>query len=339
MARESQKRILIPADAPGRTELEQFLRTEGWLPLAYGDATEAESVLSRAPATAVILRTPRGESKALELVKTVRRVCPDAFLLGVGYRRAKGGPDTVLNEPCSPREVVIAVRLGMAAREARTAERTVREQLRFIEEKTRAQAERIKELEATCTNLRAWAQAVQNLALHDELTGLYNRRYFIQAAEREIQRSSREGSRFVVAMIDIDHFKCYNDAYGHLAGDRLLKNLAGALVENLRRMDTVARYGGEEFIVLMPETRSPKEGVFDPIRLVERVRAAVEQRFTSKDSTGSDSPLTISAGVAQYPADGETLIHLIEEVDARLYRAKAAGRNRICASREEAART
>ena len=99
----------------------------------------------------------------------------------------------------------------------------------------------------------------------------------MRVADNELDRARRDKSRFAIAMLDIDHFKAYNDAYGHVKGDELLAQFARVLLKNLRRMDTVARYGGEEFIILLPETHEAGKANLDPIRLVERLRQAIER--------------------------------------------------------------
>jgi diguanylate cyclase (GGDEF)-like protein len=105
------------------------------------------------------------------------------------------------------------------------------------------------------------------------------------------------------------------------------------LLKNLRRMDTVARYGGEEFIILLPETHEDGKMNMDPIRLVERLRQAIERDSILNGANKTNAPITISAGVVRFPADGRTgsVLEMIQEVDSRLFRAKQAGRNRICA--------
>lgn len=327
------KQILIPADVPQRSELERVLQREGWHTLAYQDAAEAETALAGAPADAVVLLSANGKDRLFEVIKKIRHVCPDAFVLGVGGERAEDGPDAVLREYCTPVEVVTAVRLGADMRDARVEERRLRDQVRAMEEQANSHTARIKELEATCSNLGRWARAAEALALRDELTGLYNRRHFFQAANQQLARSRREKSRFAIAMMDIDNFKEYNDTYGHIAGDELLKQLAQTLLATFRRMDTVARYGGEEFIALGPETLGANPVAFDPSSWVDRVRVAVEG-LTLPDGGGKGNAagITVSGGVVLYPEDGSEIEDLVAEVDARLYRAKGAGRNRICAS-------
>jgi diguanylate cyclase (GGDEF)-like protein len=228
------------------------------------------------------------------------------------------------------------VHAGASVREARSAERALREKLRAIEEQARLQAERIRELEDQCLRLRTWARTAEEQAIRDELTDLYNRRQFMRVSDNELDRARRDNSHFAIAMLDIDHFKAYNDAYGHVKGDELLAQFARVLLKNLRRMDTVARYGGEEFIILLPETHEAAKMNLDPIRLVERLRQAIERDPILNGENKADAPITISAGVVRFPVDGRTgtILEMIREVDSRLFRAKQAGRNRICASPE-----
>jgi diguanylate cyclase (GGDEF)-like protein len=125
-------------------------------------------------------------------------------------------------------------------------------------------------------------------------------------------------------MVDVDHFKAFNDRHGHLAGDKALVALARALVGGSRSHDLVARYGGEEFAVLLPETA--REGT---IRFAENMR---ERIATARIGADLGTPLTVSLGVATYPGDGERARDLVAVADRELYRAKAGGRNRVSAA-------
>jgi diguanylate cyclase (GGDEF)-like protein len=124
-------------------------------------------------------------------------------------------------------------------------------------------------------------------------------------------------------MIDVDHFKGFNDKYGHLVGDAILREVARAIKENTRQIDLVARYGGEEFCVLMPETNRVKGYL-----AAERIRRSLEQR----DIIAYDEKLraSVSIGLATFPLDARYVQPLIERADEALYRAKAEGRNRVC---------
>ncbi len=151
-------------------------------------------------------------------------------------------------------------------------------------------------------------------SIQDHLTGLLNRRSLQVQMEKCIEAAKRYGETFSVIMLDIDHFKQYNDTHGHVEGDRLLVKLAGILLHKMRNADYVFRYGGEEFLVILPETDAEKA-----FEAAERLRTAVE----------AETGVTISLGVATYQKDAHDSATLINSVDALLYRAKQNGRNRV----------
>jgi diguanylate cyclase (GGDEF)-like protein len=169
-------------------------------------------------------------------------------------------------------------------------------------------------------------------ALHEPLTGLYNRRHFMERLAAELAAAQRHGRPVSLLLIDIDHFKRVNDAHGHLAGDEALKMIAHVMEGALRKEDVLARYGGEEFVVLARET--PLGGGKS---LGERIRKAVERsRLTWQ---GHDLSLTVSigvtvsVGVSHFEA-GITERQIIEAADRALYQAKKAGRNCVVAEGE-----
>ncbi len=171
-------------------------------------------------------------------------------------------------------------------------------------------------------------EQTQELIRKDELTGLYNRRYFFERFEREIYRSRRYNRTISLMMLDIDHFKEYNDQFGHLQGDQALKKMAGVFQQNLRKIDVVARYGGEEFLVLLPET-----GKTDAIIVGEKLRQAVtELDFNGDNPRLDDCQLTITVGVASIPDDANEPLLALDIADKALYMGKAQGRNQVCSS-------
>jgi diguanylate cyclase (GGDEF)-like protein len=166
-------------------------------------------------------------------------------------------------------------------------------------------------------------QRLRDLSITDELTGVHNRRYLLEKVDREIERVRRTGQPLAALMIDIDHFKRINDDLGHLEGDEVLRLLAGTLVGDVRRLDTVARYGGEEFVVLLPDTSRSQA-----LLVAEKLRNSVAAMSVH------DRRLTISIGVAVFPddvPDGAGEPALIDAADRALLRAKRAGRNRVIA--------
>jgi diguanylate cyclase (GGDEF)-like protein len=173
-------------------------------------------------------------------------------------------------------------------------------------------------------NAHLYAQATIR-ANTDGLTGLYNHRHFHERLEQEIARGSRFGSMFSLIMLDIDLFKSYNDIYGHLAGDDILRRIGRYIESSIRSIDLAFRYGGEEFAIILPETSMDAA-----VRVAERIRKTVESKTSSRAM-----PITVSLGIASWPADGVMKEEVIARADAALYRAKQAGRNRTCLSSDE----
>lgn len=164
----------------------------------------------------------------------------------------------------------------------------------------------------------------RELTVKDELTGINNRRHFQNMLQMEWKRAIRFHRPLSLIMVDVDYFKDYNDTFGHLQGDQVLKQIGAILRRNLREVDTVARFGGEEFVLLLPDT--DKRGA---IAVAEKVRLLVEgHRFSTLDRKVTRD-ITISAGIATYPDDVEEMDDLIDHADIALYRAKEGGRNRI----------
>lgn len=159
---------------------------------------------------------------------------------------------------------------------------------------------------------------VMRSSLTDELTGLYNRRYFDRSLAREVNRAKRHQHEFALVLFDVDDFKQYNDRHGHAAGDEILSYVGKILSESMRDEDTACRYGGEEFIAILPMTGAEKASLVAG-RIVERM---AEHMF-------SHGNVTISAGIAAYPTDAVDPGELFLRADRALYAAKAAGKNQV----------
>ncbi|MBF0309902.1 MAG: GGDEF domain-containing protein [Magnetococcales bacterium] len=158
----------------------------------------------------------------------------------------------------------------------------------------------------------------------DALTGVHNRRWFEDAVAKMVAETNDGGRPGVLVMVDVDHFKRFNDTYGHQGGDMALITLGKVMRDHVRKGDEVARYGGEEFVLLFPGTR-----LGDALPVVERVRQAAQHREIQLVQTGEVAHITISQGMAQtWP--GVTVKELLAQADAQLYKAKESGRNRVC---------
>ena len=185
---------------------------------------------------------------------------------------------------------------------------------------------------ALCTGIVVRLQRHRRSSNSDALTGLFNRAYFEDFLSAEVRRSRRYNRHFAVAMVDIDHFKGFNDSYGHAAGDRALKKVAETILQGVRRSDLVARYGGEEMVLVMPET-----SLNAARKRLEAIREAVAAEPMQVPKRAESVRVTVSAGVAYWPADGEDPDDLLHTADQRMFHAKALGRNRVVSSSVAAA--
>ncbi|HMA44485.1 MAG TPA: diguanylate cyclase [Gemmatimonadales bacterium] len=173
-------------------------------------------------------------------------------------------------------------------------------------------------LDAANETLRRKNEELERVSVTDGLTGLYNRRRLMEVLSDETRRSQRLKHTFAALMVDVDHFKKYNDGFGHLAGDAVLARVATMLRQATREVDFVARYGGEEFLVMLPETAMP-----EALEIAERIRSRIaEEAFPGRS-------MTVSIGVAEFPLHGQTPEHIIAAADEALYEAKREGRDKV----------
>ncbi|MEW6602045.1 MAG: sensor domain-containing diguanylate cyclase [Nitrospirota bacterium] len=164
-------------------------------------------------------------------------------------------------------------------------------------------------------------ERLQKLSITDHLTGIYNRRYLNRRLSEEITRYNRYKHPFSFMMLDLDKFKEYNDTFGHIAGDNLLKNLAHVMEKSLRTIDIAARFGGDEFVTIFPQT--PK---IDAIQISNRLKEKIDKSLSEHNI---EMPLSISVGLATFPDDASSIMELIEKTDQALYLAKKGGGNRV----------
>jgi diguanylate cyclase (GGDEF)-like protein len=166
-------------------------------------------------------------------------------------------------------------------------------------------------------------ESLRRQAIRDDLTGLFNRRYMEETLERELHRVARIGIPLGLAMLDLDHFKTYNDTFGHHAGDELLRALGPLISSQIREDDIACRYGGEEFLIIMPGA-----SLEVTLERTEQMRQCVKQLHELRPAQFLH-PITISIGLAIFPDNGASSSALIQAADAALYRAKKEGRDRV----------
>jgi diguanylate cyclase (GGDEF)-like protein len=180
----------------------------------------------------------------------------------------------------------------------------------------------VDQLSLSLTNIEL-REKLENMALRDGLTGLYNRRFLDEMLEHDLAKLKRDGKKAAVMLLDVDHFKRFNDTHGHQAGDEALRRVGATLASAVRASDVVCRYGGEEFLVFLPDCDLPEANA-----KAEKIRIAIS---TTTLGLGDRTiqPVTASIGLAMFPETGIARAQLIQMADRALYRAKGAGRNRV----------
>lgn len=193
-----------------------------------------------------------------------------------------------------------------------------------MQERSRNLERRLHETSSEVTQLRSNLERVREEAMTDALTGIANRKRFDEMLRKGRRETEADGQPMCLLLCDIDHFKRFNDTWGHQTGDQIIRFVAGCMTRHADEHQTVARYGGEEFGIVLPKTK-----LADAAAIAEKIRKTVESKKLMRKSTNEDlGNITISMGVAQYRA-GESVESLIERADSNLYKSKQNGRNRI----------
>ncbi len=173
-------------------------------------------------------------------------------------------------------------------------------------------------------------QKLISQAIRDPLTSLFNRRYLEESLERELSKAQRHNNPLAIIMLDADHFKMFNDTYGHLAGDKILRNMGKHLVKYSRKEDIACRYGGEEFVLVLPDTT-----LNVATQRAEDLRLTIEAGKKMKYKRQTLPTVTISLGVAVFPEHGKKVNELMSAADKALYQAKEQGRNQIVVAKSK----
>lgn len=309
--------ILVVDDEPSLREvIRQVLVMEGHEVTVAASGEEALARFRETPFPLVITDVIMGGMTGLDLLNEIHVLAPETLVvimtsqasLEVATRALRGGAYDFLVKPFDDLILISA----LAERATDKLQLQLRNRLL-----TQQLAEYTGELERLTRHLKERAD-------RDGSTGLYNVRYFRTALDGAIAEATAGGPSFAVILLDVDHFKHYNDTHGHLAGDDVLKDLAQILQQCSRSQDVCARYGGEEFVVLVRAVSQEAA-----LAQAERLRAAVESHAFAGRETQPHGKVTISVGVAVCPADGADAERLIDRADTALYQAKRKGRNAV----------
>lgn len=292
-----KKHILIVDDDPEILEsIREYIELSGYSSYTAPGAEEALEFLKTNPVDVIISDIMMKGMNGLQLIEIVKAEYEVGIIIMTGfvseytYEEVIGkGADDFIYKPARLEELVL--RLQKVIRQCELEQ----ERNRLIRD-------------------------LKRLAIVDELTQLYNSRHFYELLSSEVYRFNRYQRPLSLLMMDIDHFKLYNDTYGHLEGDRILSDIGAMIKKSLRAMDTAYRYGGEEFMVILPETEA-KEAV----TVAERIHCEIGN---IKNEVLRSGAVTMSSGITEY-AYGETIYNFIRRVDKAMYLSKEKGRDMI----------
>jgi diguanylate cyclase (GGDEF)-like protein len=291
--------LVVDDDSAIAETLALYLRRAGFRVRSAGSAEQALALMAEEPAELVVTDISLPGENGLELTKAVRQLHGANVIAMTGhsglysYAEAVGhGASDFLLKPVNFEELLLRVKRVLRERELSS------ERDRMVEE-------------------------LQHLATTDALTQLKNTRHFFEQLTLEAERAARYRRPLSLVLLDIDHFKRFNDQWGHIEGDRVLARLGQVILSGLRTMDSGYRYGGEEFTLLLPETAAGEAG-----KVAERLRGALAAESFRPEGAEEAVQVTISAGAAQYRAS-EPLDVFVARADRAMYRAKHDGRNRV----------
>jgi two-component system, cell cycle response regulator len=309
--------LVVDDDKSLRTVMAEVLAEEGCQVTTVASAEEALEMFVQAPFEVAIVDMRLPGISGLELLKEIKENYSETQVIIVtsyaslesAVEALRAGAYDYLAKPFEDIALIPAV-VNRATEKIRLR----RENLRLIDDlkKSKEDLERVNE-------------TLLDLSIRDGLTGIHNHRYFQDFLTMEVARFPRHDKGLALLFLDIDHFKSYNDTHGHLDGDSLLRMFANILEGRFRKMDLVARYGGEEFVVLLPDTT-----VREAQRLAEELRQHIGEYPFKGGHTQPGGRITVSIGVASFPANGPDSASLIRAADGALYIAKQQGRNRVC---------
>ncbi|MFP4159887.1 MAG: diguanylate cyclase [Desulfobacterales bacterium] len=293
----TEKVLVVDDDFVIRDAIQQYLSQPDYQTFVAQTAEEALEFLKEYSIDLIVTDIMLSGINGLDLTEAVKKRYDTAVIIMTGYiddysyeEAIRKGADEFVMKPVQFEELRLRLK-------------------RLIRER-RMERERIEMLDA-----------LKKLSITDDLTKLYNSRHFYSQLEAEANRHSRYKHPLSLMLLDIDHFKAYNDKYGHLEGDRILSRLGSIISEGIRTMDSAYRYGGEEFTIILPET-----DIDEACKVAERLMNEVKARNPAPRE--DSAPITVSIGVTNY-APGESVTDLVKRADRAMYMSKEKGRNRI----------
>jgi diguanylate cyclase (GGDEF)-like protein len=313
--------ILVVDDDPEFLEvMDQFLQNEGFDVKACPNGALALEEISKRDYALVISDLVMQPVSGEDIVKAVKKDCPGTEVIIItGYPSLGSTVEAIrfqvfdyLKKPLDFDKLVRTVDNAIVQHQLSLENERLISQLKQQEEVLRTRIDEV-------------TQELEELSTTDALTGLYNYRYYSEVIFAEVSRSLRYNRPISLAMLDLDHFKFYNDTYGHQEGNKALQLVAGEMLSSVRDVDIVIRYGGEEFAILLPET--DKKGART---IVSRVCECVRNLDLVIKRKGKETlQVTISGGLATCPEDADDAESLTQAADLALYRAKSLGKDRI----------
>jgi len=290
--------LIVDDDEAVRSTMNEYIQTAGYNSEAVSCAEEALETVKKNEFQVIITDIILPAMGGLELTKSIKKTNDTDVIVMTGY-----------GDEYSYEEAINVGASDFVIKPVRLEELLLR--LKRVLNERELTKERVRMMEK-----------LQKLAVTDGLTKLYNSRSFYSQLETEVDRFNRYKHPLALLLLDLDHFKEYNDSYGHLEGDKILVRFSQIIKSCLRTNDSAYRYGGEEFTVILPETAGP-----EAITVAQRIRSALEvERFSP--GNGQDAQITISIGVTEYQ-EKEELSTFIQRADKAMYVSKQNGRNKV----------
>jgi diguanylate cyclase (GGDEF)-like protein len=316
MSKVTTRILVVDDEAPIRTMVSQVLVEQGYEVVQATSAERALEIFRDKHFPLVVSDIRMGRMSGLELLDEVKRLRPETLVvlmsayvsIDSALAALKAGAYDYLIKPFEDLELVVNV------------VRRAIENITLVKERNSL----VEHLKKSNKALKELSRRFRDLAIRDGLTGLYNHGYLLDALAGEVARATRYDRPLSVIFLDVDHFKEYNDQFGHQGGDMVLKQISRILTNEIRKTDIAARYGGEEFVLVLPETS--KENAFT---VAEKIRKTVQESIVNDVADQGPTTITISAGVASYMDDGTDAHQLIAKADEAVYAVKNDGRNAV----------